>query len=186
MISTNDFRKGVIIEVDNISCEVIDFQHVKPGKGGAFVRTKLKNVKTGAVLDKTFNAGIKVKLADLEEKSVQYLYKSEKEYHFMDDRTYEQIYLTQEQIGDNIKFLKENMTLDLVCKDGVALTIKFPTFVELKITDTPPGVKGDTAATNSKPATVETGALIQVPFFINIGDVIKIDTRTNDYVERVK
>ncbi|NPV42467.1 MAG: elongation factor P [Firmicutes bacterium] len=185
MISTNDFKTGVTIELDGEVYVVVDFQHVKPGKGAAFVRSKLKNVKTGGVIEKTFRAGEKIPRAHVDRKDMQYLYNSGDLYYFMDMETYEQIPLQEEQLGDSIKFLKENMQVTVMFFDGVSIGVELPTFVELEVTETEPGFKGDTATGGSKPAKLETGAVIQVPLFIEIGDVVKVDTRTGEYISRV-
>ncbi|MDK2836326.1 MAG: elongation factor [Thermosediminibacterales bacterium] len=185
MISTNDFKTGLTIELDGEVYMVVDFQHVKPGKGAAFVRSKLKNVKTGAVFEKTFRAGEKVPRAHVERKEMQYLYNSGDLYYFMDMETYEQIPLSNELIADSIKFLKENMQVTVMFYDGNAIGIELPNFVELEVIETEPGFKGDTATGGTKPATLETGAVVQVPLFINIGDILKIDTRTGEYISRV-
>lgn len=185
MISTNDFKTGVTIELDGEVYVVVDFQHVKPGKGAAFVRSKLKNVKTGGVIEKTFRAGEKIPRAHVDRKDMQYLYNSGDLYYFMDMETYEQIPLQEEQLGDSIKFLKENMQVTVMFFDGASIGVELPTFVELEVTETEPGFKGDTATGGSKPAKLETGAVIQVPLFIEIGDVVKVDTRTGEYISRV-
>ena len=164
---------------------IVEFQHVKPGKGGAFVRTKLKNLVTGRVVDKNFRAGEKVGKPDLEEKSMQYLYAEGRQYYFMDNQTYEQTFLTEDQLGDSKNFLQENITISVLLYQGEPIGVDLPIFVELEITKTEPGVRGDTASGGTKPATVETGAVIQVPLFLNEGDKIKIDTRTGAYIERV-
>lgn len=184
MISTNDFRTGLTIEMDNDAYQVIEFLHVKPGKGGAFVRSKLKNLRTGAVIKKTFNAGEKVPLARVERREMQYLYYDGTNYNFMDLENYEQITLTAEQIGEGVKFLKENMIITLLFFQGKSIGADLPNFVELKVAETAPGVKGDTVAGGTKPATLETGAVVQVPLFINVGDVLQIDTRTGEYLKR--
>ncbi len=184
-ISTNQFKTGIAIELDGALFFIVDFQHVKPGKGGAFVRTKLKNVKTGAVLDKTFRAGEKFEMAHLEHKKMQYLYADESGCHFMDNQTYDQLTLTKEQLGDVMKYVKENMDVDMVIYQGVPIGVEPPMHVELEVVQTDPGVKGDTATGGTKPATLETGATVQVPLFINIGDRLKIDTRTDTYITRV-
>ncbi len=186
MYSTSDIRKGLKIELNGEPFTIIDFLHVKPGKGGAFIRTKLKNLKTGAVLDKTFRSGEKFSKADLEEKDMQYLYNDGESYHFMDNETYEQISLSEDKIEFEKNFLKENVNVKVLFFKGDAISIEIPTFVELEVTHTEPGLKGDTASSASKPATVETGYTLNVPLFINIGDILKIDTRTGEYVERVK
>ncbi|AEG15523.1 MULTISPECIES: elongation factor P [Desulfofundulus] len=184
MISTNDFRTGLTIDLDGEVYQVIDFQHVKPGKGAAFVRSKLKNLRTGAVIEKTFNAGEKIPRAHVERREVQYLYNDGTSYNFMDMETFDQFSLTREQLGDAINFLKENMTINLLMFQGKSIGVDLPNFVELKVVDTPPGIKGDTASGGSKPATLETGYVVQVPFFIEVGDVLQIDTRTGQYIKR--
>ncbi|RJQ30612.1 MAG: elongation factor P [Peptococcaceae bacterium] len=184
MISTNDFRTGLTIEIDGEVYQVVEFQHVKPGKGAAFVRSKLKNLRTGAVVEKTFNAGEKIPRARVERKEVQYLYNDGAGYNFMDMETYDQVSLTTEQLGEAVKYLKENMTIHMLMFQGKSIGIDLPNIVELAVVETAPGIKGDTASGGSKPATLETGAVVQVPFFINIGDVLQIDTRTGNYMKR--
>ncbi|HHT47590.1 MAG TPA: elongation factor P [Firmicutes bacterium] len=185
MISTNDFQTGLTIEMDGEVYTVVEFQHVKPGKGAAFVRSRLKNVRTGAITEKTFRAGEKVSRAMIERKEMEYLYNSGEEYIFMDTESYEQIALDSQYLGDNKKYLKENMHLNLLFFKEEIIGLELPYTVELEVADTEPGFKGDTAAGGSKPATLETGLVVQVPFFINKGDVLKIDTRTGAYIERV-
>jgi len=185
MYSTTDFRRGLKIEVDGTPYAIVEFQHVKPGKGGAFVRTKLRNLITGGVIDKTFRAGEKVERPDLEEKTMQYLYSEGNQYYFMDTETYEQTFLTQEQLGESKNFLQENINVSILYYQGKPIGVELPIFVELEVKKTEPGVRGDTATGGSKPATLETGAVIQVPLFINEGDKVKIDTRTGEYIERV-
>lgn len=185
MISTNDLRPGVTVEIDGEVYMIIDFQHVKPGKGAAFVRTKIKNVKTGQVFERNFRAGEKLNRAIVERKTMQYLYQASDTYYFMDTKTYEQIPLTKEQLGDAILYLKENLEVIVVFYEGVPIGVELPTFVELTVVDTEPGFKGDTATGGSKPATLETGAVIQVPLFIEKGDVVRVDTRTGEYLSRV-
>ncbi len=185
MISTNDFRTGITIEVDGAVWSVVEFQHVKPGKGSAFVRSKLKNVETGQVRERTFRAGEKVPRAHLDKKKMQYLYRSGDELFFMDTETYEQTPLLEEQIGDGIKYLKDNLIVEVLFYKGRCIGVELPTFVELEVVRTDPGVRGDTVSGGSKPAQIETGATVNVPLFINEGDVIKIDTRTGEYIERV-
>ena len=184
MISSNDFRNGVSIDLDGEAYVVVDFQHVKPGKGSAFVRTKLKNVRTGGVVERTFAAGEKVPKAHLERKQMQYLY-NDGDYVFMDNNTYDQMTLTAEQIGPKLKYLKENMDLYILFFKGAILGVDFPPQVELTVTETEPGIKGDTATGGTKPATTETGSIIKVPFFINEGDVVRVNTETGEYIERV-
>jgi elongation factor P len=164
---------------------VIDFQHVKPGKGSAFVRSKLKNLRSGSTTERTFRAGEKVPRALIERKEMEYLYGSGEEYIFMDTESYEQISLSRETLGDNLKYLKENMQLNILLFKGEILGLELPNSVELKVVETEPGFKGDTAAGGSKPAKLETGLVVQVPFFINEGDVLRIDTRSGAYLERV-
>ncbi|AEM78653.1 translation elongation factor P (EF-P) [Thermoanaerobacter thermohydrosulfuricus] len=185
MIAAGDFRKGVTIEVDGQVFTVVDFMHVKPGKGAAFVRTKLKNVMTGAVIEKTFSPTEKFEEAVIERREMQYLYNDGELYYFMDTETYEQIPLNYDKVEDAIKYIKENMIVTVKFYKGEAFSVEPPTFVELEVVETEPGFRGDTATGGSKPATVETGAVIQVPLFINVGDKIRIDTRTGEYLERV-
>jgi elongation factor P len=185
MISSNDLRPGTTIEMDGVAYSVVDFQHVKPGKGAAFVRTKLKNVKTGNVQETTFRAGEKIARANMEKKEYQYMYATGDEFHFMDNETYDQIMLTREQLGDSAKWLKDGMPVEILYFQGAIMGVSIPNFVELEITDTPPGVKGDTASGGGKPATLEGGAVVQVPFFVNTGDKIRVDTRTGEYLDRV-
>ncbi|HHY47693.1 MAG TPA: elongation factor P [Firmicutes bacterium] len=185
MISTNDFKTGLTIEVDGEVYQVVDFQHVKPGKGSAFVRSRLKNVKTGYVIEKTFRAGEKLPRAHIEYREMQYLYASGDEYYFMDTGTYEQLTLTREKLGDAIKYLKENMVLGILMYEGAPIGVELPNFVDLKVVETEPGVRGDTAQGGSKPAKLETGAVVQVPLFVNTGDMIRVDTRTDQYLERL-
>lgn len=185
MYSTSDFKKGLKIELDGKPFAIVEFLHVKPGKGGAFVRTKLKNMITGRVLDQTFRSGEKVEKPDLEEKEMQYLYKDSDTYCMMDNKTYEQIFLTEEQIGENRNFLLENITVKVLFYNNQPIGIDLPTFVTLAVTESEPGVKGDTATGVTKPATLETGYTLSVPLFVNEGDKIKVDTRTGAYVERV-
>jgi len=186
VISTNDFRRGTKIEYKGEPYEVIDFQHVKMGRGGAFVRTKMKGLKSGKIIEETFNAGDKLPKAPLEEKEMQYLYNQDNLYYFMDTETYEQVPLNEDQLSDAIRFLKENMTVSILYYKNEPMTVELPIFVELQVTETDPGFKGDTASGGSKPAKLETGATVKVPFHINEGDIIKVDTRTMEYIERVK
>ncbi len=186
-VATNMFRKGLKIEIDNEPWVIIEFQHVKPGKGNAFVRTRIKNLLTGKVLERTFKSGDTVGACDFEEKEMQYLYKDEDQtFHFMDTGNYEQITIPGEDIGDSAGFLKEECKVDVQFYRGKAIGVDLPTFVSLKVTMTEPGMRGDTATGASKPATLETGAVISVPLFINEGDILKIDTRTGDYIERTR
>ena len=184
MISSNEFRTGTTIELEGDVFQVIDFQHVKPGKGAAFVRTKLKNVKTGAVVERKFNAGERVPKARIERRETQFLYKEGDNFVVMDTQNYEQFTLTSGQIGDGVKWLKENMTIGTVFFQDNVIGVDIPNSVQLEVTETEPGVKGDTATGGTKPATLETGAVVNVPFFINIGDVLIIDTRTGTYSQR--
>jgi len=184
MISTSDFKTGLTIELDNGIWSIVEFLHVKPGKGSAFVRTKLKNVESGNVMEKTFRAGEKFPRAILDKREMQFLYASETEYNFMDNDSYEQLTLAKDQIGDGIKYLKENMSINILKHGNKIIGVDFPNFVELEVTETPPAEKGNTATGGTKPATLETGAQVNVPFFINIGDKIRVDTRTNSYLDR--
>ncbi len=185
MISAGEFRNGSTFELDGQVFRVVEFQHVKPGKGAAFVRTRLKNVINGAVVERTFNPSDKMPKAQIERRDMQYLYNDDTLYYFMDTETYEQMPLNREQLGDALKFVKENMMVKILSYKGSVFGVEPPTFVELEVTQTDPGFKGDTATGATKPATVETGATIHVPLFVNTGDVIKIDTRTETYIERV-
>ncbi|HAV20751.1 MAG TPA: elongation factor P [Firmicutes bacterium] len=185
MISTNDFRIGLTIELDGEIYSVVDFQHVKPGKGSAFVRSKLKNVKTGFTVERTFRAGEKVPRAHIEHREMQYLYSSDQDNFFMDTSTYEQIVLTDETLGDSKKYLKENMVIGIQMYEGAPIGVDLPNSVELTVVETDPGLRGDTVSGGTKPATLETEAVVQVPLFINMGDVIRVDTRTGEYLERV-
>ena len=184
MILAGDFRKGVTVEIDGQVWSIADFQHVKPGKGAAFVRTRLKNVMTGAVLEKTFSPTDKYPLAHIETREMQYLYNDGDLYTFMDVENYEQLELNHEQVEDAINFIVENMNVTIRFYKGKAFSVAAPNFVELTITECEPGVRGDTATGASKNATLETGAVIRVPLFINEGDKIRIDTRTREYMER--
>lgn len=185
MVSVNDFRTGLTIEVGGEVYSVVEFQHVKPGKGSAFVRSKLKNLRTGAVIERTFRAGEKVSRAHLERRKMQYLYREGDSFIFMDNETYDQISLDKDQLGDNVKFLKENISIYLLTHAGKLIGIELPYFVELEVVATEPGIRGDTAAGGTKPATLETDLLIRVPLFVEVGDVVRIDTRTGEYLERV-
>jgi elongation factor P len=185
MITTNEFRTGATIELDGDIYTIIDFQHVKPGKGAAFVRTKLKNIKTGGTVERTFRAGEKLARAHIERREMQFLYFSGDEYVFMDISNYEQIHLTKEDIGEGIWYLKENTIIGVMIYQLTPIGVDLPNTVDLMVTDTAPGVKGDTAAGGTKPATLETGYVVQVPFFVNEGDVLRIDTRSGQYVMRV-
>lgn len=187
MASTADFKNGLCIEFNNDLYTIVEFQHVKPGKGPAFVRTKLKNINTGKVVDNTFTAGVKVTTARIERRPHQYLYKDDLGYHFMDSNTFNQISLPEEQIS-SANLLKDGQEVEIIYHDETEtpLSVELPPFVILDITYTEPGIRGDTATNASKPATLETGAEIQVPLFIDQGETIKVDTRTNSYSERVK
>ena len=184
MITAGDFRNGVTFDMDGQVVTIIEFQHVKPGKGAAFVRTKIKNVITGAVVEKTFNPNDKYPTAFIERKDMEYLYNDGDLYYFMDNETYEQLPINAGVLGDNFKFVKENMICKIMSYKGNVFGVEPPTFVELEVTQTEPGVKGDTATNVTKPATLETGAEIKVPIFINEGDKIQIDTRTGEYMSR--
>ncbi len=185
MVSAGDFRNGITIELEGNVFQIIEFQHVKPGKGAAFVRTKLKNIKSGGVVEKTFRPTEKFPQARIDRKDMQYLYADGDMYNFMDTETYEQIALTAEEIGDALKFVKENEMVKMCSHNGSVFAVEPPLFVELEITETEPGFKGDTATGANKPAIVETGAQVNVPLFVEIGDKIKIDTRTGEYLGRV-
>ena len=185
MISAGEFRYGLTVEIDGNVYQILEFQHVKPGKGAAFVRTKLKNVINGGVVEKTFRPTEKFPKAHIERKSMQYLYSDGDLYHFMDGETYDQIALNEETIGDALKFVKENEEVKVCSYQGEVFAVEPPLFAELVVTETEPGVKGDTATGATKPATVETGATVMVPLFVNEGDVLKIDTRTGEYLSRV-
>ena len=186
MIDTSNFRNGLSIIVDGGIYAIVEFQHVKPGKGGAFVRSKLKNVRTGAVTEKTWRAGEKMEQAVLERKPMQYLYSTDGDYYLMDTETYDQISVNKSAFGEAVKYLKESQEVTVLMHEGTVIGAELPFTVELEVIETDPGVRGDTAAGGSKPATLETGAVIQVPFFINVGDKLKVDTRTDAYLERVK
>ncbi len=185
MISAGDFRNGVTIEVEGNIFQIIEFQHVKPGKGAAFVRTKLKNIISGGVVEKTFRPTEKCPQAHIDRKDMQYLYSDSGLYYFMDNETYDQVALDADTVGDSLKFVKENEMCKVCSHNGKVFSVEAPLFVELVITETEPGIKGDTATGATKPATVETGATVMVPLFVNQDDVIKIDTRTGEYLSRV-
>lgn len=187
MYSTSDFRKGLKVTFKGEPYIIVEFLHVKPGKGGAFVRTKMKNLVSGRVLEETFRSGEKLEKPDLEEKNVQYLYSDPKDgYVFMDEDTYEQLHLSEDQVGDNRFYLLENMHLNISMYQGRPIGLDLPTTVNLEVTQSDPGVKGDTATGATKPATLATGLVVQVPLFINEGDTLKIDTRSGEYIERAK
>lgn len=184
MISVNDFRTGTTVELDGDIFTVVEFLHVKPGKGAAFVRTKLKNIRTGGVVERTFRAGEKVPRAHLDRREMQYLYVSGEQYTFMDLENYEQVIVTANQLGDGKWFLKENMNVHIVVHQSSIVGVELPNTVELAVAETDPGFKGDTATGGTKPAKLETGYTVQVPLFVNAGDVLKIDTRTGAYIAR--
>jgi len=186
MYSTTDFRRGLKIELENEPYVIVEFQHVKPGKGGAFVRTKLKSLTSGNVIDRTFRSGEKVNRPNLVEREMQYLYKDGDNYYFMDNESYEQQFLNHEQLQGAEAYLQENVQVTVQIYNNRPIAIELPNFVELTIVKTDPGIKGDTASGGTKPATLETGAIIQVPLFIREGETIRIDTRTGEYTERVK
>ena len=186
MYSTPDFRKGLKVEIEGTPYVIVDFQHVKPGKGGAFVRTKLKNLLSGGVVDKTFRAGEKVGKPDINQSNMQFLYSDGEGYHFMNVDTYDQVQVREEELGSGKNFLKENIIVEVLEYNGKVIGIDLPNFVSLKVVEAEPGIKGDTATGATKPAKMETGAELNVPLFINEGDLLKIDTRTGSYVERVK
>ena len=184
MISSNEFRNGVTVEMDGDAWQVIDFQHVKPGKGAAFVRAKMKNIRTGSVVERTFNPGEKMARAHLDNRQMQFLYEADGLYNFMDNETFEQTTMTPEQLGSAKNFLKENMNIGVQFYQGAIMGVDLPVAVELEVVETDPGIRGDTATGGNKPAKLETGHVVKVPFFINIGDVLRIDTRTGEYLER--
>ena len=180
-----DLRNGTTFELDNNVFKVVEFQHVKPGKGAAFVRVKMKNVITGAVIERTFNPSEKLQGAEIEKKDMQYLYNDGELYYFMDNNTYDQMPLNKEQLGDSLKYIKENMNVTVLSFKGNVFAVEPPMFVELEVTYTEPGFSGNTTTTSGKPATLENGLEISVPLFVNIGDKIRIDTRTGEYMERI-
>ena len=184
-ISTNDLKNGITLEIDKVLYQVVEFQHVKPGKGGAFVRSKLRNLRNGAVIDKTFNAGVRVEQALLEKKDMQFLYRDSDTYVFMDQETYDQENVAPTALGDAADYMVENSVAQIAYYNGEIITVEIPPSVELTIADTEPGVQGDRSTGGRKPATLETGKIVQVPLFISPGDRIKVDTRTGDYMTRV-
>ena len=184
VVIAGDFRNGVTFEMEGKVVQVLEFQHVKPGKGAAFVRTKLKDVINGAVIEKTFNPTDKFEGAYIERRDMEYLYTDGDLYYFMDPETYEQTPLNAEKLGDNFKFVKENTVCKIVSYKGNVFSVEPPVFVTLEVTDTEPGVRGDTATNVTKAATLETGAVVRVPIFVNTGDLVRIDTRVGDYLER--
>jgi len=185
MISTNDLRAGVTVELDGQLMTVVDFQHVKPGKGSPFVRTKLKNIKTGYTVEKTFNAGEKLPRAHIDRHEMQYLYHTGDEYVFMDNTTYEQHHLSKEMLGEGVKFLKDGMIVQAASHEGSLFGVELPNFVDLKVIETDPGLRGDRAQAGTKPAKLESGAVVQVPLFVDEGQLIQVDTRTGEYLKRV-
>ncbi len=185
-VSTNDLKNGMTLDLEGTLFQVVEFQHVKPGKGGAFVRTKLRNVKTGAVVDKTFNAGVKVGLAIVERKEMQYLYPEGDDYVFMDLRTYEQLHVPGAVMGDAVRYVTEGGQATVALHRGVPISVELPASMVLAVTRTDPAVKGDTRTNALKPATLETGVVAQVPLFVEEGDRVKVDTRSGDYIERMK
>ena len=184
-VDTSQFKNGLRIELDGEPFAITYFQHVKPGKGGAFVRTKVKNIRNGKIIDKTFRAGEKVELADVEDKRMQYLYRDGENLILMDNQSYDQIPVPSEVVGDALNYLLENAQVDVLFWRGKPVNVDIPSFVEAQVTETEPGMKGDTASGATKPATIETGATLQVPLFINQGEKIRVDTRNGKYVERV-
>ncbi|SPP66261.1 elongation factor P [Nitrospira lenta] len=186
MISTVDFRNGVRLMVEGDPFYIVEFQHVKPGKGGAFVRTKLKSYLTGNLLDRTFRSGERFDEPKLDEREMQFLYATDDDYTFMDNESYEQLTFAKKTLGENADLIKENMLVKILVYEHRPIDVELPNFIELKVVDADPGVRGDTASGGTKPATVETGAIIKVPLYLEVGTVIKIDTRTRSYVERVR
>ena len=186
MATTADIRKGLTITMEGQLFQIADFQHVKPGKGGAFVRMSLRNLKTGRVIDRTLNSGANIDIVRVEARDMQFLYKEGEDYHFMDQESYEQITLGKDMIGDSAKWMKDGIVCRISLLDESPLSIEVPIFLECEVVQTAPGAKGDTVAGSGKPAVVDTGATVQVPFFIDQGDVIRVDTRTSEYLDRVK
>ena len=186
MITTSEFRNGTRLEIEGEPYYIVEFQHVKPGKGGAFVRTKLKGYRTGSVIDRTFRSGEKFEEPNLEERAMQFLYSSGGEYAFMDTETFEQFTYHQAQLGTDTDLLKENTVAKILLYHGQPISMELPTFLELKVVETDPGIRGDTASGGNKPAVVETGAVIKVPLYLEAGEVIKVDSRSRVYVERVR
>ncbi|MBI5380109.1 MAG: elongation factor P [Nitrospirae bacterium] len=186
VISTSEFRNGAKIELDGEPYVIVEFQHVKPGKGGAFVRTRLKSLRTGSVIDRTFRSGEKLEAPDLEEKAMQFLYAADEEFHFMDAETFDQLFFQASCLGDSRGYLKEGMVIKVLFHKGIPISVELPFFVELRIAGTDPGVKGDTASGGTKPARLESGAVVKVPLYLSEGDLVKVDTRTGAYVERVR
>ena len=184
-ISTNDLKNGITLEIDNVLYQVVEFQHVKPGKGGAFVRSKIRNLRNGAVIDKTFNAGVRVEQAILDRKDMQFLYRDGEEYVFMDLESYDQQHVSPVALGDAADYMVENSVAIIAFYNGDIVTVEIPASVELTITETEPGIQGDRVSGATKPATLETGKVIKVPLFVNQGDKVKVDTRSGDYITRV-
>jgi elongation factor P len=184
-ITTNDLKNGITLELDNVLFQVVEFQHVKPGKGGAFVRTRLRNLRTGAVIDRTFNAGIRVEQAILDRKDMQFLYRDGDEYVFMDLESYDQQHVAPVALGDAADYMVENSVAIIAFHNGDIVSVEIPASVELDVTDTEPGIQGDRVSGARKPATLETGKVVQVPLFINTGDRVKVDTRSGEYITRV-
>ncbi|MBX6350346.1 MAG: elongation factor P [Clostridia bacterium] len=184
MISTNDFHSGVTIELEGDAHLVLESQHVKPGKGPAFVRTKLRNLRTGVIFEKTFDAGVKVPLARVERRDMQFLYESDGQYFFMDEETFDQVPIAAETLGDRVQFLSENMQVKVVLHEGRVIDVELPTTVEQTVVETDPGLRGDTQSGGTKPARLEGGAVIQVPLFVQTGERVKVDTRTRQYISR--
>ncbi len=184
-IDVNQISKGMKLEIDGDPYEIVDYQHVKPGKGQAFARIKLKNLRTGNVMERTYKVGEKLELADFEEREMEYIYNDGDFYYFMDTKTYEQVGIAAQSLGDKAKFLKENTPVMVQFYKGEAISVKLPKSIVLKVVDTEPGFKGDTVSNVTKPATLETGAVVQVPTFINVGDHIKVNPETGQYIERV-
>lgn len=185
MASTAEFKNGLTIELDGEVFQLIEFQHVKPGKGGAFVRTRLRNLRTGNVFDRTFRAGERIDIARVERRPLQFLYHTGEDYVFMDNETFDQVTMLEDQIGSQVKFLKDNLEVMVMSYDGRILGVDLPDTIEARVVQTDPGLKGDTASGGSKPATIETGAVVTVPLFVNEGDMIRVDTRSEKYIERV-
>jgi len=186
MATTADIRKGLTIQTEGQIFQISDFQHVKPGKGGAFVRMVLRNVKTGRVIERTVNSGSSIEIVRVDERDMQFLYRDGDSYHFMDQESFDQVFFGEELIGDNAKWMKEGVICRVTFIEDQPLSMEVPNFLELEIVQTAPGVKGDTVSGSGKPATLETGAVVQVPFFVDQGDVIRVDTRTSVYLDRVK
>jgi elongation factor P len=185
MIGVGDLRRGIVIELDGKLYSVVEYQHIKVGRGSAQIRLKLKDVKAGHTIDRTFQAGEKFNRVRLERRPVEYLYRDGDTFHFMDRETFEQFEMNADQVGDAAPFMKEGMTLDILTQDEIPISLELPFTVDLTVVDTPPGFKGDTASGSTKPATLETGVVVNVPFFINVGDKLRIDTRDGSYIERV-